>query len=93
MTGLGSQQWSEPELHEFPLPSEIVPLTLINECEHEGCTVPGFNFINSQGLSYEAREVNHCIREGLIETPLFSSAECVETMRLISDIRLYANKT
>lgn len=92
MTGLGSQQWSEPELHEFPLPSEIVPLTSNNGDAQEGCTLPGFNFINSQGLAYEAKEVNHCIREGLIETPLFSSTECVETMRLISDIRLYANK-
>lgn len=90
MTGLGSQQWSELEVYEEPLPNHIVPLTTMGT--GEGCgTEPGFNFVNSQGLSYEAAEVNRCVREGLIETPLFSSAQCVEILRLISDIRQYAS--
>ena len=87
MTGLGSQQWSEPEVHQFALPTDIVPLTT-NDTEE----TPGFNFVNSQGLAYEAAEVNRCVREGLIETPLFSSAQCAEILRLISDIREYASK-
>ncbi|KAL3767926.1 hypothetical protein ACHAWO_001822 [Cyclotella atomus] len=91
MTGLGSQQWSEPEVHNFPLPSDILPL-MTSDTGEGGCTKPGFNFVNSQGLAYEAAEVNRCVREGLIQTSLFSSAQCVEILRLISDIREYASK-
>eukprot|EP01082_Thalassiosira_pseudonana_P004917 g4315.t1 g4315 contig15:774800-775923(+) len=67
MTGLGSQQWSEPETYEFDLPKDIVALSTENG-EKE---TPGFNFVNSQGLAYEAAEVNRCFREGLIESPSF----------------------
>ena len=87
MTGLGSQQWSQPELHEFELPKDIVELTT----EDEG-KVPGFNFVNSQGLAYEAAEVNRCFREGLIESPSFPTQQCIEILRLISDIRRYASE-
>jgi len=87
MTGLGSQQWSEPELHEFELPKDIVELTT----EDDGKEVPGFNFVNSQGLAYEAAEVNRCFREGLIESPAFSTQQCIEILRLISDIRKFAS--
>ena len=83
MTGLGSQQWSEPVAYEFPLPSDIVALP--TECDGEG--EPGFNFVNSQGLAYEAAEVNRCFREGLIESPSISSHQCIEILRLISDVR------
>ena len=86
MTGLGSQQWSEPELHEFSLPSDIKTLST------QDGEVPGFNFVNSQGLAYEAAEVNRCFREGLIETPSFSTKQCIEILRLISDIGQYASK-
>lgn len=86
MTGLGSQQWSEPVVHEFPLPSNVAALS--TECNDEK---PGFNFVNSQGLAYEAAEVNRCFREGAIETPLFSSHQCIEILRLISDIRKHAS--
>ena len=51
MNGLGSQQWLEPEIHEFPLPSDIVALST-----EDGKETPGFNFVNSQGLAYEAAE-------------------------------------
>lgn len=85
MTGLGSQKWSKPEMHEFALPSDMVPLTT------ETGEVPGFNFVNSQGLAYEAEEVNRCFREGLIESPSFSTQQCLEIMRLISDIGNYAS--
>ncbi|KAL3802634.1 hypothetical protein HJC23_011958 [Cyclotella cryptica] len=91
MTGLGSQQWSEPQVYEFPLPSEIVPLSTSEEVEGRPQT-PGFNFVNSQGLAYEAAEVNRCFRGGLIETPLFSTAQCIEVLRIIADIREYASK-
>ena len=88
MTGLGSQQWSEPELYEFELPKDIVELTT----EDYGKEVPGFNFVNSQGLAYEAAEVNRCFREGLIESPAFPTQQCIEILRLISDIRRYASE-
>jgi hypothetical protein len=90
MTGLGSQQWSQPQTYDAPLPPDIVPLA-VNENGKEGCQTPGFNFVNSQGLSYEATEVNRCVREGLLESPLFSTAQCIEVLRLISDIREYAS--
>jgi dihydrodiol dehydrogenase / D-xylose 1-dehydrogenase (NADP) len=85
MTGLGSQQWSEPETYEFDLPKDIVALSTENG-EKE---TPGFNFVNSQGLAYEAAEVNRCFREGLIESPSFPSSQCIEIMRLITDIGKY----
>lgn len=83
MTGLGSQQWSEPVIHEFGLPSNIVALSTADG------EVPGFNFVNSQGLAYEAAEVNRCFCEGLIESPSFSNQQCIEILRLISDISNY----
>ncbi|KAL7529858.1 hypothetical protein ACHAXR_003192 [Thalassiosira sp. AJA248-18] len=86
MTGLGSQQWSEPEIHEFALPSDIEALST------KDGEVPGFNFVNSQGLAYEAAEVNRCFREGLIESPSFSTQQCIEILRLISDIGKYSAK-
>ena len=88
MTGLGSQQWSEPKLYEFELPKDIVELTT----EDDGKEVPGFNFVNSQGLAYESAEVNRCFREGLIESPAFSTNQCIEILRLISDIRKFASE-
>ena len=91
MTGLGSQLWSDPQVYEFPLPSDIVPLSTSDE-DGGKCHTPGFNFVNSQGLAYEAAEVNRCLSEGLIETPLFSTAQCIEVLRIISDIREYASK-
>lgn len=86
MTGLGSQTWSEPELHEFELPPDVVALSTADG------EVPGFNFVNSQGLAYEASEVNRCFREGLIESPSFSTRQCLEILRLITDIGEYAAK-
>lgn len=86
MTGLGSQQWSEPEFHEFSLPSDVEAIST------KDGQVPGFNFVNSQGLAYEAAEVNRCFREGLIESPSFSTQQCIEILRLISDIGKYAAK-
>jgi dihydrodiol dehydrogenase / D-xylose 1-dehydrogenase (NADP) len=91
MTGLASQQWSEPVVYEFPLPLDIVALP--TECDGEDPNPNhGFNFVNSQGLAYEAAEVNRCFREGEIETPSFSSHQCIEILRLISDVRRHASK-
>lgn len=73
MSGQGSQQFGALERHEFPLP-DIQP------------SEP-FHFVNSAGLAYEAEEANRCVRAGLTETPLFSSAECLSVMRIISDIK------
>ena len=86
MTGLGSQQWSEPVTYDFPLPSDVIALSTVDG------DVPGFNFVNSTGLAYEAMEVNRCHREGLLESPLFSTKQCIEILRLISDIGEFAAK-
>ena len=48
---------------------------------------PRYNFVNSEGLAYEAAEANRCLREGLTESPLFDSEECLDVMKVISDIR------
>ena len=50
---------------------------------------PGpFNFVNSQGLVYEATEVNRCIREGLLEAPAFNAEACLRVMQVIDAIRV-----
>ena len=70
MTGPASQQWGEEVTHTFPLPE-----------------VPGpFNFVNSEGLAYEAAEASRCVREPARGAGL-DSAERLRVMRLISDIR------
>ncbi len=73
MSGPGSQQFGEPERFSFALPDV-------------GRVRVPFNFINSAGLSYEAEEANRCVRAGLLESPRFSSAECLSVMQIISDI-------
>eukprot|EP00621_Florenciella_sp_RCC1693_P014666 CAMPEP_0182533486 /NCGR_PEP_ID=MMETSP1323-20130603/13711_1 /TAXON_ID=236787 /ORGANISM="Florenciella parvula, Strain RCC1693" /LENGTH=201 /DNA_ID=CAMNT_0024743377 /DNA_START=40 /DNA_END=645 /DNA_ORIENTATION=- len=71
MTGLGSQTWTEKKVYEFPLPD------ITGE----------YNFVNSEGLAYEAAEANRCLRAGLTESPLFDSEECLAVMQVIADIR------
>lgn len=80
MSGQGSQNWEESAVTEIPLPEGVAPLQ-----QADGST-PGFHFVNSEGLSYEAGEVNRCVRQGLTETPAFSSAQCLDVMRIISEI-------
>ena len=54
MTGPASQQWGEEVTHTFPLPE-----------------VPGpFNFVNSEGLAYEAAEASRAARA------TFSAVDC-----------------
>ena len=48
-----------------------------------------FNFVNSQGLAYEAKEVTRCLRSGLLEAPAFDSEACLRVMQVISDIRAH----
>lgn len=77
MTGPGSQQWSDEAVHDFPLPPDVGP-------------PPGgypFVFVNSQGLAYEALEVERCLREGLTESPQFGVEENGRVMGTISDLR------
>ena len=38
----------------------------------------------------EAAEVNRCFREGLMESPSFTTAQCLEILRLITEIGNYA---
>lgn len=80
MTGLGSQTWEPEQVFsvDLPLPESETGL------KDDGSD---FNFVNSKGLAYEAEEVNRCLRQGLLESPLFSAAECCSVMSVISDIR------
>ena len=73
MSGPASQQWSEPQTYRTALPE----------------VAGDFNFVNSQGLAYEAREVTRCLRSGLLEAPAFDSEACLRVMRVISDIRAH----
>ena len=86
-------------MQEFPLPAGVQPLQpIVLEAESssdqkETTTAtavpppaPAFTFVNSAGLTYEATEVNRCVREGLLETPLFTSDECLDVMRIITEI-------
>ena len=71
MTGLGSQDWSTPRTYNFALPDIEGP----------------FNFVNSQGLAYEAEAVNACLREGKAECPQFDNRENLAVMDALSEIR------
>mmetsp|Transcript_5117 Transcript_5117/g.15595 ORF Transcript_5117/g.15595 Transcript_5117/m.15595 type:complete len:342 (-) Transcript_5117:68-1093(-) len=71
MTGLGSQDWSEPKHYEFPLPKIDGP----------------WNFVNSEGLAYEAAAVNACLREGRTEAAEFDHRENLAVMEVLSEVR------
>ena len=73
MSGPASQQWSEAQAHATALPE----------------VAGDFNFVNSQGLAYEAAEGTRCVRGGLLEAPAFDSEACVRVMRVIQDIRAH----
>merc|ERR1719424_1015251 len=73
MSGPASQQWSEPQTYRTALP-EIAG---------------DFNFVNSQGLAYEAGEITRCLRSGLLEAPAFDSEACLRVMQVITDIRAH----
>jgi dihydrodiol dehydrogenase / D-xylose 1-dehydrogenase (NADP) len=71
MVGLGSQVWGPVKKHHFPLPPLEGP----------------FNFVNSQGLWYEALEVVRCLKEGKTESAVFDSAACADVMATLTSIR------
>jgi len=87
MSGQASQKWDIPEVYKFPLPDGVGPLPVFkpSEGEKEDHT-PGFNFVNSEGFAYEAGEFNRCLREELMESPLFTSNQCLEILQIIADI-------
>mmetsp|Transcript_12240 Transcript_12240/g.15265 ORF Transcript_12240/g.15265 Transcript_12240/m.15265 type:complete len:365 (+) Transcript_12240:157-1251(+) len=93
MTGSASQTWSATEEIEVALPEgvEALPVKTPGEGEAEG-HVPGFHFVNSQGLTYEAAEVNRCLREGLTESPKLTSDQCLDILRIISEIDAMCSK-
>ena len=71
MTGLGSQDWSEPQTYTFDLPSVEGP----------------FNFVNSEGLLYEAQAVNDCLAQGKTQCDQFDHRENLAVMEVLSEIR------
>eukprot|EP00322_Chrysochromulina_rotalis_P029249 CAMPEP_0115850228 /NCGR_PEP_ID=MMETSP0287-20121206/11855_1 /TAXON_ID=412157 /ORGANISM="Chrysochromulina rotalis, Strain UIO044" /LENGTH=331 /DNA_ID=CAMNT_0003304217 /DNA_START=145 /DNA_END=1140 /DNA_ORIENTATION=- len=74
MDGPASQHFGEAQSHTAVLPEA--------SADH-------FNFVNSQGLAYEATEVNRCLSEGLLEAPAFSSEACLRVMKVIDSIRAH----
>ena len=40
-----------------------------------------------EGFAYEVAEMERCVREGLVESPLRSHADTVDVMRWMDDIR------
>ena len=73
MAGAASQQFGTPQIINEPLPK--VP------------TSAPFNFVNSEGLAYEASEVNRCLRAGLLEAPAFGAEACLRVMQVLEDVR------
>ena len=74
MDGAASQTFGPEQTYEEPLPD---------------VDAGTFNFVNSQGLAYEAQEVNRCLREGVLETPAFGAAACLRVMQVIEDVRAH----
>ena len=73
MSGLGSQTFGGKEEHTFELPHIDNAAAL--------------NFVNSQGLLYEAAAATACMQRGECEAAQFGSDECLRVMQLISEIR------
>ncbi|KAB0804934.1 hypothetical protein PPYR_01904 [Photinus pyralis] len=46
-----------------------------------------YNFLNSNGLAYEAEEVRHCLAQGLTESPKVTHAESLELAELMDTVR------
>lgn len=73
MSGPASQTWDPPEQHEFRLPEIDGP----------------FHFVHSEGLAYEAAAVHACLRAGVTQAEDFTSDECLQVMRLVSQVRAH----
>ena len=76
MDGPASQRFGPLTTIEEPLPD-------LGEAKPAG----GFNFVHSEGLAYEALEVNRCIRAGLTEPPAFDAEACLRVMGVIEEVR------
>ncbi|KAF5286219.1 hypothetical protein FQR65_LT02231 [Abscondita terminalis] len=46
-----------------------------------------YNYLNSNGLAYEAEEVRQCIKKGLCESPKITHAESLELAKLMDTLR------
>ena len=86
MDGAASQRFGPVEAHEAPLP--VLEGLGAAAAPAEAAAAP-FNFVHSEGLAYEAREVNRCLREGLLEAPAFGATACLRVMQVIEDIRAH----
>ena len=82
----GTLRFGPVEAHEAPLP--VLEGLGAAAAPAEAAAAP-FNFVHSEGLAYEAREVNRCLREGLLEAPAFGATACLRVMQVIEDIRAH----
>lgn len=73
MGGTGSQAFGPEKAFAFELPTVDDGLG-------------DFNFVNSEGLAYEAGEVNRCLRAGLLESPTFGAGACQAVMDTLTAI-------
>lgn len=76
MTGTASQDWDGPHQETFALPAPP-----------EGTAERPLNYVNSEGLLYEAAEATRCVRDGVRAAPDFDDDECMRVMHLLELIR------
>ena len=63
---------SDGQVHRFELPENRTGIAL--------------NFVNSQGLAYEAEEVNRCLRAGLLESEVIPNDESVQIIETVEQV-------
>lgn len=70
-------------LHDTFWNASKVSLTL-NEQKPQTMELP----LECNGYEYEAREAGHCVREGLLESPLMTHATTIEIMDIMDNLRV-----
>ena len=85
MDGVASQHFGQEQRVDEALPE----VRRSEEGSGGGGGAAAFNFVHSEGLAYEAAEVNRCLRAGLLETPAFGSEACLKVMQVIEDVRAH----
>lgn len=71
----------------FWCPKEINILGKLKAFNWPKIKYGNLNFINSEGLSYEAEEARKCIKSGLIESPKITHEESLQLAQLMDSLR------
>lgn len=73
----GRGEGGQSTTFEYPMPKDTEEITKAG----------GFNYPNSEGFCYEAAAVARCIAAGKTETPQYTLAETIVTLKLIEKIQ------